>query len=116
MQAEVSVMELLREAGPFGPLAVCLFITGLAFVVRTRSSKHAAAFALAILGVGQLGEGLGQHAVRSAIEKVPDIGDKVAMLNAGTGEAASCLIISGACAVLLCVIGAFVSLADKRTA
>lgn len=109
-------MELLREAGPFGPLAVCLFITGLAFVVRTRSSKHAAAFALAILGVGQLGQGLGQHAVRHALGQVPDIATKIELLNQGTGEAASSLLISGACAVLLCVIGAFVSLADKRAA
>jgi hypothetical protein len=108
-------MELLKEAGPFGPLAVMLFITGLAFVVRSRSAKHAAGFALAILAVGQLGQGLGQHAVRDALSQVPDIGDKVAMLNAGTGEAASSLIISGACALLLCVIGSFVSLADKRT-
>lgn len=109
-------MELLKEAGLFGPLAVMLFVTGLAFVVRTRSSKHAAAFALAILGVGQLGQGLGQHAVRDALGQVPDIATKIELLNQGTGEASSALIVSGACAVLLCVIGAFVSLADKRAA
>lgn len=107
-------MEFLREAGPFGPLAVLLFIAGLAVVVRSRSSASAAPFILGILGTGQLGQGLGQHAVRDAIEAVPDLGDKVALLNMGTGEASSALIISGACALILCVVAGALSFAESR--
>lgn len=109
-------MELLREAGPFGPLAVLVFIAGLAFVIRSRSAATVAPFALAILAVGQLGEGLGQHAVRKAISAVPDVAQKVELLNQGTGEAASSLIISGGCALLLCLFGAGFALAGRGSA
>lgn len=109
-------MELLREAGPFGPLAVLLFIAGLAVVVRSRSAASAAPFILGILGTGQLGQGLGQHAVRDALGQVPDLADKVAILNAGTGEAASALVISGACALVLCVVAGVLSFAERKNA
>ena len=109
-------MELLREAGPFGPLAVMLFIAGLAVVVRSRSAAGAAPFILGILATGQLGQGLGQHAVRDAIAGVPDLADKVALLNAGTGEASSTLLISGACALILGVVAGALALAERKNA
>lgn len=109
-------MELLREAGPFGPLAVLLFIAGLAVVVRSRSSVSAAPFILGILGTGQLGQGLGQHAVRDALDRVPELADKVAILNAGTGEASSSLIVSGACALVLCIVAGTLDFAERKNA
>lgn len=107
-------MELLQEAGPFGPLAVLMFIVGLGAAIKTRSASSTAPFILAVLGLGQLGQGLGQHAVRDAVEQVPDLVQKVQFINVGTGEASSCLIISGACAVLLCAVAGALSLSKRE--
>ena len=109
-------MEFLREAGPFGPLAVVLFIAGLAVVVRSRSAASAAPFILGILATGQLGQGLGQHAVRDALAGAPELARKVELLNIGTGEASSALLISGACALILCVVAGALAFAERKNA
>jgi hypothetical protein len=112
-------MELLREAGIFGPLSVLLFVGGLVVTVTRGRASHAtmataAPFILAILALGQVGQGLGQRLVRDAVEKVPDLAQKVSFINIGTGEAAANLVVSGACALLLCAIAGVVSLADRK--
>jgi hypothetical protein len=114
-------MDLLREAGIFGPLSVLLFLSGLTVTLtlgRARGAVVATAtpFILAILAAGQLGHGLGQRLVRDAIEKVPELAQKVSFLNIGTGEAAANLVVSGAAAFLLCVVAGLVGLADKKQA
>lgn len=114
-------MELLREAGIFGPAAVLLFIVGLgATLTRGRARgatlATAAPFILGILALGQLGQGIGQRLVRDATDQVPDLVQKVSFLNIGTGEAAANLVVSGAAALLLAAIAGVVSLADQKPA
>lgn len=112
-------MELLREAGIFGPVAVLLFIAGLGTTLtrgraRGATMATAAPFILGILALGQLGQGLGQRMVRDATEKVPDLVQKVAFLNIGSGEAAANLVVSGGAALLLCAIAGALALSDRN--
>lgn len=97
-------MELLLEAGIAGPLAFALFVVGLIAVVRGKGGARD--FASAILAIGFLGFGVGERLVTRAAEAAPDLSTKLAFLTVGTREASANLLLSGAMALLLVVIGA----------
>lgn len=113
-------MSLIIEAGIFGPAILLAFVAGLVAslgVGRARGSTMATAtpFILGLLSLGQLGQGLGQRLVRDALERVPELVNKVAILNEGTGEAAACHVLSGTAALLLCAIAGVVARTDRRS-
>jgi hypothetical protein len=97
-------MQLLHEAGVFGYATVALFTVACVVVVRTKISSTP--FALALLALGQLGQGAGQRVVRDACETVVDVQAKLSFLNIGSGEAAANLVISGMTAIVLVALAA----------
>jgi hypothetical protein len=101
-------MQLVLEAGVAGVVVVVLFVAGV--VVAGRSAQRGrdpfravSPVVVAVLAVGQLGQGWGQRLVRSAVQQAPDapVGHRLLWLNEGAGEAAANLVLSGSAALLL---------------
>ena len=102
-------MDLVYEAGAVGLLTLALFAVGVVRAARAKARAEpplaaALPFVIAVLASGELGQGLGQRNVRAALDRVPDLVSKVELLNVGTGEAAACLLLSGAAALLLSAV------------
>ena len=95
-------MQIFVEAGAFSLVALALFATGL--VARARGGA-VEPWALAVLAAGAVGTGLGQRLVARAAEQAPSLADKVAILGAGSSEAAANALIAGVLAGLLIVVG-----------
>jgi hypothetical protein len=83
---------------------------------RARGAPVATAvpFVLGTLALGQLGQGLGQRNVRAVLDHIPDLADRVTVLNEGTGEAAANLVLAGEAAAVLLLVAAALALADRR--
>jgi hypothetical protein len=112
-------MELVVEAGATGLAILLVFVGGLGAILVASRARQApwattAPFVLAVLSLGQLGQGLGQRHVRAALDGVPELAHKVALLNVGTGEAAANLVLSGGAALALVAVAAALALADRR--
>jgi hypothetical protein len=112
-------MELIREAGIFGAAAVVVFVVGLVATLGVGRARGAALttatpFVLAVLALGQIGQGEGQRHVRAALASVPDLANRLTLLNEGTGEAAANLVVSGTAALTLAILGAVVAFVDER--
>jgi len=94
------VMEPVLEAGATGLGAVLVFTGGLGALLVVGGAQRepwatTTPFVLAVLSLGKVGQGLGQRQVRADLDGVPDLADKVAVVNMGTGEAAANLVLSG---------------------
>lgn len=94
-------MQIFVEAGAFSFVALGLFLGGLVARARGGAVEH---WAIAILAAGALGNGLGQRLVARAAEQAPSLADKVAILGAGSSEAAANALIAGVLGALLLVV------------
>ena len=108
-------MGLILEAGIFGIAIVAALTVGSVLVVRAKDAlRTAQTGALTIVLLGICGTGLGQRLVDRAIGDVTDPMDKIAMLSAGTREAAAGNLLGGACGILLLGLGAAIHLARRE--
>ncbi len=104
-------MEMFQEAGAFAYVGFALFCGGLFSVAKGKPVVlHIAA---AILAVAMIGDGLGQRLVCEAIERTPDMADKVKFLSLGTREATANLVLGGLWVVLLLAVDAAAKLARR---
>ncbi|MDP2345471.1 MAG: hypothetical protein Q8O67_31290 [Deltaproteobacteria bacterium] len=95
-------MQLIQEAGPLGAVVVVVFVVAL-FARASGRSTSATPWALSLLALGQLGQALAQRTVADAMEKIDGT---VQMLAVGCAEASANLLLAGACALIVVVVGA----------
>lgn len=105
-------MQLIQEAGVVGIFVVAVFVAGLAARLSGKSTSTTP-WALSLLALGQIGQSMAQHTVADAIQHVKS-GDEALIVAIGSAEASSNLLLAGACALLLVVIGAAKDAAKDR--
>jgi hypothetical protein len=115
------MLSLIQDSG-FGAWPVILFtLAGLAatLTVGRRSGRPgsvAAAFALCALAAGALAFAMGQRAVESYVLRQPEgaLADKITALATGTREASGGLMLAGAGALLVMLVGGVLALRAKK--
>ena len=95
-------MQLIQEAGAIGAVVVVVFAAALIARASGRSLSSTP-WALSLLALGQIGQSLSQRVVADAIDQVDGT---VKMLAVGSAEASANLLLAGACALIVVVIGA----------
>jgi hypothetical protein len=95
-------MQPIVEAGLAGLIIAAVFVVGTFAVVARRQSANP--WALALLAVGQVGAAVGQRAVSEAVHRGGSHG--LALLNQGTCETSSNLLLAGAAALILIALAA----------
>ncbi|HEY1098354.1 MAG TPA: hypothetical protein VGF99_05485 [Myxococcota bacterium] len=99
-------MQLVLDAGFTGFAIVALFVVALAARATGRSSSSTS-WALGLLSLGAVGQGLAQRAVRDAVLALHAAGEDVAAIVAqGSAEASANLLLAGAAALIVVVVGA----------
>lgn len=109
-------MELFTEAGIFGYIAALLFVVALVFSVRRpdRALARGVVGSSLVLTVGMLGSALGQRLVERAVSQEAVLETKLMMLNIGTRETSSNLLLAGLLSLALIGVSAGVSAARDR--
>ncbi len=109
-------MSYFHEAGVFSLLALGAFVVGLGVTVwaKDRAGQLAPRFAAAVMGLGMLGSALGQRLVDNAVQRTPELAEKVMMLSVGTRETSSNLLLAGGMALLLLLVGVAISALSPR--
>jgi hypothetical protein len=108
------MLNLIQEAGVFGPLAIVVFLAGAGAVAFKRWS--ATPWAIALLGVGMAGHGMAARVVAKAAEGAENLPTKVTLLAVGSAEAGAAPIIAGLLAALLVATAAVLESARKTNA
>ena len=98
-------MQLLQDAGVTGFALFALFVTALGFVLHN-PSRSALPWSVALLGLGEVGQGLGMRAVCDAVTGDKVVADVGVIVAVGAAEASANLVIGGAAALVVLVIGA----------
>lgn len=108
-------MDLILEAGIFGPAIALAFTVGAFATVRADDAlRTAQVAALTVVVLGILGTGLGQRLVDKAVQGVTDPAKQVALLSAGTREAAAGNLLGGGAGLLLIALGGAVAISRRR--
>ena len=104
-------MDLFIEAGVFAYACLILFVGGLIATARKpkQALSRASCAAVLVVGLGIVGQSVGQRQVDAAVSAHPDQAAKVMLLSAGTREASSCSLLAGVMALLLMGAGAGIS-------
>lgn len=97
-------MQLILEAGVTGLVIAVVFTAALAARATGRSTSSTS-WVLALLALGQIGQSLGQRAVRDAVLAMR--GDDIAAIVAqGSAEASANLLLAGIAALVILAVGA----------
>jgi hypothetical protein len=96
-------MHNILEAGLTGVIIVVGFVVGLTLLLKGRLTSIVP-WALGLLAVGQIGQSVAQRAVAEAVTAVPHL-KAIEMLALGCAEASANLLLAGACALSLLVVG-----------
>ncbi len=99
-------MNLFLEAGLFAWGAFAVFLIGLVVLVRSKKNAvlNAVVLAVSILALGEVGAGVGQRLVATAVQNIASLDEKVLVLSMGTKEAAANHLVAGTLAFVLVAI------------